>query len=396
MPPFNSPEKSRIWAVIPVFNNKDTVLQVAGKCRRYLEHVLVVDDGSTDTAVEKLFLGTDIVVLKHAKNLGKGMAIRTALQYLHERGAEVMVTIDADGQHDPRDIERFFPLLEPDNSVIVVGARNFNAADIPQKSRFGRLFSNFWVHLETGKIIADSQSGFRAYPVKYLRQIKTSGRYYDFEIEALIRAVWSGIELRDVPISVFYPPAGLRISSFRPFLDNLRISLMHIRLIGRRLLPLPYPLLVERASGGAAPELFIHPVKLFKLLLKENATPTELAVSAGVGILLGALPLVAMHILAVVYVTTRLHLNRIVALAAQNFCMPPFVPAACIQLGHFLIHKRWLTDITWRTVFAEAPNRLWEWLVGSLILAPAIAIVAAISVYFISRAIQIRTINHAR
>ena len=391
----NDMDRSRIWVVIPAFNNKDTVFDIASKCRQRLEHVLVVDDGSTDADLEKIFSGTDITVLRHSKNLGKGMALRTALKFINNKGAEFMLTIDADGQHDPEDIDCFIPLLQQNGNAIIVGIRDFNSPNIPGKSRFGRLFSNFWLHLETGKIIADSQSGFRAYPVKYLKEIKVEGRHYDFEAEVLTRAVWSGLELKQVGIKVFYPPAESRISSFRPFLDNLRISLMHARLVGRQLLPLPHQKLIRYTPTNGVPSLITHPVKLLKNLLKENATPTGLAVSAGVGILLGVLPLISVHVLAVIYVTNRLHLNKIMAVAVQNLCMPPFIPVACIELGHFMLYKRWLTDITWKTVFTEIPKRLWEWLLGSLILAPILAVIIGVAVFYAAVTLKKRTVTHA-
>ncbi|NQU73754.1 MAG: DUF2062 domain-containing protein [Candidatus Omnitrophica bacterium] len=384
----NTIDISRIWIVVPTFNNKDTVFYVASECRKRIQHVLVVDDGSTDVNVENLFSDTDIIVLRHEKNLGKGMAIRTALQYLRSRDADFMFTIDADGQHHPEDIERFIPLLKPDSSAIIIGARDFNSPDIPGRSRFGRAFSNFWLHLETGCTINDSQSGFRVYPVKYFSQMKVSGRYYDFEIEVLTRAAWSGLELNQVPVQVLYSPAVSKTSSFRPFRDNLRIALMHARLVGRRLLPLPYPELVKRSRKERSINFVVHPVKLLKVLLKENATPIGLAFSAAMGMFLGVLPLISVHIVVVVYVAARLHLNKVMALGTQNLCAPPFVPIACAELGHFMLYKRWLSDVTWKTVFGEIPKRLLEWLVGSLILAPVLAVIVGAVVFFIARAIQ--------
>ena len=83
-----------------------------------------------------------------------------------------MVTIDADGQHNPRDIEKFLPLIKEDDTDIIIGCRNFNTENVPIKSRFGRKFANFWLRVETGIYIDDCQSGFRAYPVRYLNQLK--------------------------------------------------------------------------------------------------------------------------------------------------------------------------------------------------------------------------------
>ncbi|MFA5087660.1 MAG: DUF2062 domain-containing protein [Candidatus Omnitrophota bacterium] len=388
-------DRSRIWVVIPVFNNQKTVFAVASRCRKLLEHVLVVDDGSTDTDVEKLFAGTDIAVIRHAKNLGKGMALRTALEHLQRNKAEFMMTIDADGQHDPDDIERFIPLLAEDDGAIIVGSRDFRCANIPQRSRFGRAFSNFWLQLETGQTLNDSQSGFRAYPVGYLSRMKLDGRHYDFEIEVLTRGAWSGLKLRQVPVKVFYPPEALRVSSFRPVRDNLRITLMHLRLIGRRLLPLSYPRLIKPPETKGDCDMILHPVKLLKSLLRENATPLGLAVSAGVGIFLGVLPLLSVHILTTIYVTSRLHLNKVMAVAIQNLCMPPLVPAACIELGHFMLYKRWLTEISFTTIFKEIPQRVYEWFLGSLILAPVLAVIIGAAVFFFAARIEKRNLAYA-
>jgi glycosyltransferase involved in cell wall biosynthesis len=391
----NSLFSSDIWCVIPTFNNKNTVKEVALGCRKYLEHVLVVDDGSTDADIKVLFTDTDIRVLTHLKNLGKGQAIRTALDFIQKQAGKFMLTIDADGQHYPQDIDKFLCLLQDNQASIIIGCRDFQQKSIPGKSQFGRAFSNFWVRLETGVIIQDSQSGFRSYPVEYICKIKTNGNYYDFETEILARASWAGLKLIEVPINVFYPQTSLRISSFHPIIDNLRISLMHIRLLARRLMPLPYPKVVHLEKTTAQINIFVHPIKLIKTLLKENAQPLGLATSAGVGIFLGVLPLVSIHILAVLYVASRLHLNKIMALSIQNLCMPPFVPVACIELGHFMLYRKWLINVSWQAVFGAIPERLWEWFLGSLILAPLLALIVGIIIYFIAQAIQRNMIRHA-
>ena len=392
----NNPVKySDIWCVIPTFNNKNTIKEVALGCRKHLEHVLVIDDGSTDADIQALFNGTDIKVLKHAKNRGKGQALRTALNFIQKQDGKFMLSIDADGQHYPEDIDKFIGQLKKDDRSIIIGCRDFTQKNVPEKSQFGRAFSNFWLRLETGAVIADSQSGFRCYPVEYISQIKTSGNYYDFETEILTRACWAGMKLTEVPINVFYPQAELRVSSFHPFVDNLRISLMHIRLLGRRLLPIVYPKVIHIHKTKISINILLHPIKLIKSLLKENASPLGLAISAGVGIFLGVLPLVSVHILAVIYITSRLHLNKIMALSVQNLCMPPFVPVACIELGHFMLYGKWLTEISLKAVFGSIPERIWEWFLGSLILAPIMAVVAMTIVYFSSRTIQRRMIKHA-
>lgn len=226
-----------IWAAVPVYNNRETVQGVVAACRAILPNVVVVDDGSTDADVAGLLAGLDVTVLRHERNRGKGEAILTASRCVEERGGAFMITIDADGQHVPDDLRKFLPLLREGEPVIVVGSRDFNTENVPDSSRFGRKFANFWLRVEAGVSLSDCQSGFRAYPVKELNRLAFKGSRYDFEAEVLAKAAWAGLAFREVDIAVRYPRPGERVSSFRPFLDNLRLTLIHSMLVGRRLLP---------------------------------------------------------------------------------------------------------------------------------------------------------------
>jgi len=373
-----------------VYNNKDTVKTIAMECRSRIENVVVVDDGSTDTYVPALFSDSDIIVLSHEKNRGKGQAILTALRYIKSRGCRFMITIDADGQHYPRDLDKFIPLLQDDDTAIVVGCRTFKRENIPKSSRFGRKFANFWLRVETGVSIDDCQSGFRAYPVEYLSRLKLNGSYYDFEAEVLARAVWAGLQLKTVNIDVWYPEPQLRVSRFRPFVDNFRLTCMHTRLVGRRLLPIPHRKLVNLSvrHKNIEPGILLHPIRLLKILLKENATPGGLAVSAAVGTFLAVLPLISLHTLVIVYVATRLHLNKVMAVSIQHLCMPPFIPMLCIELGYHMRYGRWLTDFSLEIIFGQLPERILEWFLGSLVVAPIAAAVVGGAVFFSAWALQ--------
>jgi uncharacterized protein (DUF2062 family) len=302
-----------------------------------------------------------------------------------------MITIDADGQHRPRDLRKFIPLLQGDDAAILIGVRKFDADGVPRRSLLGRDIGRFWLRIETGVSLEDPQSGFRAYPVEHLSQLPLEGSRFEFEVEVLARAVWAGLELRTVEVDVWYPEPQLRVSSFRPVVDNFRISCMHARLVGRRLLPLPHRRLVSSTGDRFDPRALLHPIKLLRSLLAENATPGLLGLSAGTGVFLGALPLISLHTVVIIYVGTRLRLNRVMAVAAQNVCMPPFVPVICIELGHRIRFGRWLTELSMQTVFAEAHHRLFEWLLGSLVVAPVAGVLFGGLVFVAARAIQGRT-----
>ena len=377
-----------VYAVIPVYNNAETVRDIAERTLKILPHVLLVDDGSTDIDLKPFCEERGIEFLRHEVNQGKGAALRDALKYL-ARKPEVayMIALDADGQHYPEDIPLFYPLMEENDWTVIVGCRDFSGENIPDSSKFGREFSNFWIRLETGIRVEDSQSGFRAYPVRYLSKLRFLSTHYNFEAEILTRAAWGNLEIRNLPVRVHYPPREKRVSHFKPFRDNFRLSCIHFHLVALRLLPFPKQKLREKKREWS----IFRPRELFTMLLKENAEPAGLGVSAGVGSFLAVLPLPACHIIVILYVTERLHLNKIMALAIQNLYMPPLSPFLCIELGYFLRYGHWLTELSFRTCAQELHLRLWEWFLGSLILAPFWGIVSGFAVWFIASLLNRRS-----
>ena len=377
--------RDKVWCAIPVYNNATTVKRVAVLCRDQGFPVVVVDDGSTDVPVADLLADTGIPVLTHDVNRGKGRAILTALSYIEKMHGRFMVTIDGDGQHDPADVQKFLPLIEKDPASIVIGCRNMNVENVPDSSKFGRAFSNFWLQLETGMNMPDTQSGFRAYPVEYLAQMKLKGAHYNFEVEVLARAIWAGLNVQSVEVGVWYPPREERISNFHPFRDNARISLMHMRLLARRLVPWPVKKLVRHPHDYS---FFRSPKKFIRILLREHASPAELGVAAGVGTFIAVLPIFSLHTVVIVFVTTRLNLNRIMAVAIQNLCAPPFVPLLCIEIGHFLRYRRWLTEASKQTVFHQVHLRFLEWTLGAVFVAPVLAILVGVLVFLMARLLQ--------
>lgn len=388
--------RDRIWCAVPVYNNRETIRDVVAGCRSILRNIVVVDDGSTDADVAGLLAGLDVVVLKHGKNLGKGQAILTASRYVEDHSGLYMITIDADGQHVPRDIEKFIPLIKEEEPGLIIGCRDFTAENVPASSRFGRAFSNFWLKVETGQTMDDCQSGFRAYPVQYLNQLRFKGKRYDFEAEVLARSAWAGLKLIMVPVNVIYPKPGERVSSFKPFLDNLRLTGIHSMLVGRRLIPFPHKKLVKGLNAFDL-SLLRHPGKVLKILLLENATPEGLAMSAAIGVFLAVLPLLFVHTLVILYISLRLNLNKVVSLNIQHLAMPPFIPALCIETGYYLRHGRWLTELSFKTVFEQFSSRLYEWFLGSLIIAPLTAIIIG-GIMFIAATVikRVRCANVAK
>jgi predicted LPLAT superfamily acyltransferase len=246
-------QTGRILVVVPVFNNLKTV---AGLVRDVLAlgvPVLVVNDGSTDGSSRVI----DDLAVPHIdvpRNRGKGRAIRSALAWANERNYSHIITIDADGQHAARDIPPFIERIKEAPDKIIIGRRTFSH-DAPGRSRFGRRWSNMWIRAASGARTSDSQSGFRAYPVVPLVHMKFFGSRYEFEVEVLVRAVWAGLGLAEVDVSVQYFSGGERVSHFRMGRDNARISLMYTALVFRHWLPIPHRKLVRpnAKEGPTAP-----------------------------------------------------------------------------------------------------------------------------------------------
>ena len=224
---------------MPTYDNAGTVLDMMLQLSKGDLHLLVVDDGSA-TVVQNLVpseLSQKITVLRHDQNMGKGAALRTAFQWARAHGYTHVVTVDSDGQHFAKDVPRLVELSRQNPELLILGRRDMDgpgAGIVPQSSRFGRELSDFWIWMETGKQVSDSQSGLRCYPVKSLPDHACWSIRYDFEVEIVARWLWIGGKTTSINIGVSY--AKNRISSFKPLLDNTRITWLHIKLCILRIL----------------------------------------------------------------------------------------------------------------------------------------------------------------
>ena len=315
--PTEQPSPSvRALIAIPTCNNRESLRDVVEQAMETGLPVLVVDDGSTDGSLDTIE-GLAVESVVFPTNRGKGAAIRAAGEWAAQRGFTHVITVDADGQHLAREAERFLPAMARDPLAIVVGRRDFDTENVTRAARFGRWWSNMWLRVACGAACHDSQSGFRAYPVAVLDQVKCFGRHYDFEVEILARAVWAGAELESVDVSVRYFAGEKRASRFRAIVDNARISRAYTCLVARNLRPWPHNVLfnpdpdpIELSWGhpirfwksvyrrmfrkvGDEKKLSLrHPIKSLRLLHLERSTPREITLAAMLGVYLGALPFI--------------------------------------------------------------------------------------------------------
>ncbi|HAS89108.1 MAG TPA: DUF2062 domain-containing protein [Desulfovibrio sp.] len=369
--------------VIPVYNHGSTLRDVATRAMNYGD-VLVVDDGSTDGGSDQIH-DLDLCIVRHDENLGKGQAILTAAEKARELGKTHIITIDADGQHFPEEIPTFIKAINKSPEAIFVGSRNFEGQNVPGSSKFGRSFSNFWLRVQTGTKLSDVQSGFRAYPLEIFEVVKTSETRYAFEVEILVKSAWAGYELEDLPIEVHYPTPDERISHFDALKDNVRISLLNSRLTMRAFVPVPHRQYDRDEEGKITP---IHPLRSLRILISKDETPLKLAIAGAVGMLLGTLPLVAMHSITIILFCGFFRLSKITGLAVSQLCIPPLVPALCIEAGHYLRYNRFLTEISLQTLGYEALDRFYEWVLGSLVLGPSFALIIGVVIYIMAFTIK--------
>jgi len=132
----------------------------------------------------------------------------------------------------------------------------------------------------------------------------------------------------------------------------------------------------------------LHPIRLIKRLLAEHASPRSLGAAAAMGVLIGASPLIGVHTFLVYYLARRLSLNRIMALGTNQLCMPPLVPALCIEVGYYVRHGEFLTEVSLRTLGREALERFWEWLIGACVVGPVLAAALGGAVWIVAAYLQ--------
>lgn len=228
----------KICVLIPTYNNAGTLRHVLSDILNYSSDVIVVNDGSTDSTnmILNELRDTSVTIVSYEKNRGKGFALKTGFKKAIELGYEYAITIDSDGQHSAEDIPYFVRAIAENNGALIVGERDLSNVDINGRSSFANKFSNFWFCVQTGKRLNDTQTGYRAYPLKKLYGLSLMTSRYEAELELLVFAAWNGVEVISIPIRVYYPPQSERVSHFKPALDFTRISILNTVLCGGAIL----------------------------------------------------------------------------------------------------------------------------------------------------------------
>jgi glycosyltransferase involved in cell wall biosynthesis len=222
----------RPCVIVPTFDNPDTIARVVESIRAHIQDVIVVDDGSGPRAqavIAELRERGLVRVVRRDQNGGKGAAVKSGFAAAAKSGYTHALQLDADGQHDVSDIPKFLAAAATDPGCLVLGAPVFDAA-APRARTVGRRVSVGFAHLETrDRSIDDPLCGFRVYPLASALACAPRADHMDFDPEIAVRMVWRGVRVRNVPTRVRYERGG--VSHFQLVRDNVRISLMHSRLM---------------------------------------------------------------------------------------------------------------------------------------------------------------------
>ena len=219
----------RVAVVIPAFQATATIGDVVTRTRATLPdaQVIVVDDGSTDGTGEE-GRGKGASVLTHPRNRGKGVALRTGIARACADGADLIVTLDADGQHPPQEIPRLLAPLAEGRADLVLGARRRDGV-MPLSRRFTNWLSATLASRIAGQRLHDAQTGFRAFTRAVVERIQPAGDRYEYEANFLLDALRAGYRVASVEVPTIYGPR----SHFRSWTDTWRMARAFARHAGR-------------------------------------------------------------------------------------------------------------------------------------------------------------------
>jgi uncharacterized protein (DUF2062 family) len=389
----HAPSSIKVVVVAPTYNNTGTVAGVLSGVSWFGLPILVVNDGSTDSTANVLaswlkeHARTDAQVLTHPHNRGKAAALRTGFAEAMRLGYTHALTIDTDAQHDPRCIPRMLELAMENPEAYVLGVRDARHSGYPRKSRVGRRISNILIRLECGLKVADSQCGFRVYPLELVKTVTCRAQRFGYEAEMITRAGWSGCPVVEVPVNTYYPPPGERVSHFDPWWDTIRAIGTHARLIFGTVMPIPHR---RYRPGGKVLRRrvtvrdilrWMNPLRAWRELREGAINRTEFAAALSIGVFAANLPIYPLQTVLCLYLARRLHLNPLAVLAGSQISTPPIgliLIIGAIYAGHLLLHGclPTLPDLNSTHAIWQMLARplLIDWVVGGPVLGMLMAV----------------------
>ncbi|AWX32332.1 glycosyltransferase family 2 protein [Methanosphaera sp. BMS] len=201
------PITSDIYIILSSYNEEDTLEEVVDGLVERGFKVLIIDDGSKDNtpAIAKNLVrkyNPMVFYYRHRINVGLGGAIKTGIKAALKRGADIMITFDADGQHNPDDLYNMYPPLQEGKADIVIASRDFS--DMPTGRRFGNTVMNYITYIFQGKMVTDSQSGLRAFTSETARKLDLKSPQYGISSEIIGEIKRKNLRFMEVPMTTIY------------------------------------------------------------------------------------------------------------------------------------------------------------------------------------------------
>ncbi|MFC4095350.1 DUF2062 domain-containing protein [Euzebyella saccharophila] len=373
-------ELLKCCVLVPTYNNDRTLKRVLNEILLYTKDIIVVNDGATDTTSTILQDFPQISQVHLSKNQGKGNALKVGFAEAVARGYDFAITIDSDGQHYPEDIPVFLDALknEETKNVLYIGSRNMNQLDVPGKSSFGNKFSNFWFWFETGIKLNDTQCGFRLYPLHTLKNLTFRTPKFEFEIEVIVRAAWSGTMVKNLPVKISYNEEE-RVSHFRTVPDFARISVLNTVLVIIALVYIKPRDFFRRIKKKGVKRFLLEDV------LGHTDSPKKKALSIALGLFVGLSPFWGLHTLLVLGGAFLFKLNKPIAFAFSNISLPPFIPFILLgglQVGGWILGEEQFLSLENLKDNLLAFKGVKAYIIGSLVLAVGVSVMGGIIGYF--------------
>lgn len=207
----------KIGVLICAYNEEKHIRKVVNQCLKKIRNVIVVNDGSSDDTLKEI-KKTKAKIISYKINRGKGGALKTGFAYAQKKNFDYLILMDGDGQHDPKEISKFIKSIN-EGYDLIIGTRTKRHSDMPYLRRFTNFLSSLFISARRRTWIKDSQSGYRALNLKFLKEIELKRERYDLETEILIKMIKKGAKVKNLPITTIY---GEETSTIHPIKDTYR------------------------------------------------------------------------------------------------------------------------------------------------------------------------------
>jgi len=221
----------KIAILIPSYNEGNRISEVIRNCFDYNLDIIIINDGSTDNTAKALKefetqKNNNVIIITHPVNKGKGEALKTGFAYAVNNNYSGVITIDADGQHDTKEISDFLAEISNTDPDLIVGSRFSNTKGMPFLRRFVNYFTSWIISSIAGKKIEDVQSGYRYIKTSVLKNIKLETKNFDTEPEILLKAGWFNYKITNIPIRTIY-----YLDDFKSYVNPVKDTIKFFKLI---------------------------------------------------------------------------------------------------------------------------------------------------------------------